>query len=347
MNDPASGSRLDGRAPAARVLAALDQAVIGQREAAEGLLAAYMAGGHVLIEGVPGIGKTLLARLFAAVLGLRFTRIQFTPDLMPTDILGMNVFDQASLAFRLVKGPVFTQILMADEINRTPPKTQSALLEAMQEGQVTVEGETFPLPRPFHVLATANPVEYEGTYPLPEAQLDRFLLRVSFGYPTPQEEWEVLQRRMGRRQEAQTVGQVTDAEGLLAMQQAIEGVTVDETVGQYCVRLVDATRRHQHLLMGASPRGSLALLLTARAYAVVQGRDYVTPEDVKAVAHAALDHRVTVRPELWMNEVTSSTVVEAILSSTATPGATTTASGVASSAGASGFERPASAFTRP
>jgi MoxR-like ATPase len=208
---------------------------------------------------------------------------------------------------------------------------------------VTVEGETFPLPRPFHVLATANPVEYEGTYPLPEAQLDRFLLRVNFGYPTPQEEWEVLQRRMARRQEAQTVGQVTDAEGLLAMQQAIEGVTVDETVGQYCVRLVDTTRRHQHLLMGSSPRGSLALLLTARAYAVVQGRDYVTPEDVKAVAHACLDHRVTVRPELWMNEVTSSSVVESILSSTPTPGATT-----APAAGRqpSAFERPASAPTR-
>jgi MoxR-like ATPase len=296
------------------------------------------------MEDFPGLGKTLAARSFAQALGLGFARAQFTPDLLPSDLTGSFLYDQRSHEFTFRQGPLFTGLLLADEINRTPPKTQSALLEAMQEGQVTVEGETFPLPRPFHVLATANPVEYEGTYPLPEAQLDRFLLRVNFGYPTPQEEWEVLQRRMARRQEAQTVGQVTDAEGLLAMQQAIEGVTVDETVGQYCVRLVDATRRHQHLLMGSSPRGSLALLLTARAYAVVQGRDYVTPEDVKAVAHACLDHRVTVRPELWMNEVTSSTVVESILSSTPAPGATSAASPAAPP---SAFERPAPASTRP
>ena len=198
---------------------------------------------------------------------------------------------------------------------------------------MTVEGETFPLPRPFHVLATANPIEYEGTYPLPEAQLDRFLLRVSFGYPTPQEEWDVLQRRMDRRQEAQTVGQVIDAEGLLAMQQAIETVIVDDAVGRYCVELVDATRRHQHVLIGSSPRGSLALLLTSRAYAVVSGRDYVIPEDVKAVAHAALDHRVTVRPELWMNEITAASVIDLVLGSTTAPGATAAV--------------PASAFTRP
>lgn len=332
---------------AQRILGEVERAVVGKRRAAELVLSGILAGGHVLMEDFPGLGKTLAARSFAQALGLGFARAQFTPDLLPSDLTGSFLYDQRTHEFTFRQGPLFTGLLLADEINRTPPKTQSALLEAMQEGQVTVEGETFPLPRPFHVLATANPVEYEGTYPLPEAQLDRFLLRVSFGYPTPQEEWEVLQRRMARRQEAQTVGQVTDAEGLLAMQQAIEGVTVDETVGQYCVRLVDATRRHQHLLMGSSPRGSLALLLTARAYAVVQGRDYVTPEDVKAVAHAALDHRVTVRPELWMNEVTSSTVVESILSSTPTPGATTTASGATTSAGASGFERPASAFTRP
>jgi MoxR-like ATPase len=308
------------------------------------VLSGILAGGHVLMEDFPGLGKTLAARSFAQALGLGFARAQFTPDLLPSDLTGSFLYDQRTHEFTFRSGPLFTGLLLADEINRTPPKTQSALLEAMQEGQVTVEGETFPLPRPFHVLATANPVEYEGTYPLPEAQLDRFLLRVSFGYPTPQEEWEVLQRRMARRQEAQTVGQVTDAEGLLAMQQAIEGVTVDETVGQYCVRLVDATRRHQHLLMGSSPRGSLALLLTARAYAVVQGRDYVTPEDVKAVAHACLDHRVTVRPELWMNEVTSATVVESILTSTPAPGATTVA---APGGQQSAFERPTSASTRP
>ncbi|MDF2092864.1 MoxR family ATPase [Knoellia sp. 3-2P3] len=328
---------------AQRILAEVERAVVGKRRAAELVLSGILAGGHVLMEDFPGLGKTLAARSFAQALGLGFARAQFTPDLLPSDLTGSFLYDQRSHEFTFRQGPLFTGLLLADEINRTPPKTQSALLEAMQEGQVTVEGETFPLPQPFHVLATANPVEYEGTYPLPEAQLDRFLLRVNFGYPTPQEEWEVLQRRMARRQEAQTVGQVTDAEGLLAMQQAIEGVTVDETVGQYCVRLVDATRRHQHLLMGSSPRGSLALLLTARAYAVVQGRDYVTPEDVKAVAHAALDHRVTVRPELWMNEVTSSSVVESILSSTPTPGATTVA---ASAAKPSAFERPASAPTR-
>ncbi|MDF2146169.1 MoxR family ATPase [Knoellia sp. p5-6-4] len=328
---------------AQRILAEVERAVVGKRRAAELVLSGILAGGHVLMEDFPGLGKTLAARSFAQALGLGFARAQFTPDLLPSDLTGSFLYDQRSHEFTFRQGPLFTGLLLADEINRTPPKTQSALLEAMQEGQVTVEGETFPLPQPFHVLATANPVEYEGTYPLPEAQLDRFLLRVNFGYPTPQEEWEVLQRRMARRREAQTVGQVTDAEGLLAMQQAIEGVTVDETVGQYCVRLVDATRRHQHLLMGSSPRGSLALLLTARAYAVVQGRDYVTPEDVKAVAHAALDHRVTVRPELWMNEVTASSVVESILSSTPTPGATTVA---ASAAKPSGFERPASAPTR-
>ena len=328
---------------AQRILAEVERAVVGKRRAAELVLSGILAGGHVLMEDFPGLGKTLAARSFAQALGLGFARAQFTPDLLPSDLTGSFLYDQRSHEFTFRQGPLFTGLLLADEINRTPPKTQSALLEAMQEGQVTVEGETFPLPQPFHVLATANPVEYEGTYPLPEAQLDRFLLRVNFGYPTPQEEWEVLQRRMARRREAQTVGQVTDAEGLLAMQQAIEGVTVDETVGQYCVRLVDATRRHQHLLMGSSPRGSLALLLTARAYAVVQGRDYVTPEDVKAVAHAALDHRVTVRPELWMNEVTSSSVVESILSSTPTPGATTVAS---SAAKPSAFERPASAAPR-
>ena len=318
---------------AQRILAEVERAVVGKRRAAELVLSGILAGGHVLMEDFPGLGKTLAARSFAQALGLGFARAQFTPDLLPSDLTGSFLYDQRNHEFTFRQGPLFTGLLLADEINRTPPKTQSALLEAMQEGQVTVEGETFPLPRPFHVLATANPVEYEGTYPLPEAQLDRFLLRVSFGYPTPQEEWEVLQRRMARGQEAQTVGQVTDAEGLHAMQQAIEGVTVDESVGHYCVKLVDATRRHQHLLMGSSPRGSLALLLTARAYAVVQGRDYVTPDDVKAVAHAALDHRVTVRPELWMNEVSSATVIESILSATPAPGA-------APAPAASAFTRP-------
>ncbi len=315
------------------ILAEVERAVVDKRSSLELVLSGILAGGHVLMEDFPGLGKTLAARSFAQALGLDFARAQFTPDLLPSDLTGSFLYDQRSHEFTFRKGPLFTGLLLADEINRTPPKTQSALLEAMQEGQATVEGETFPLPRPFHVLATANPVEYEGTYPLPEAQLDRFLLRVSFGYPTAGEEWEVLQRRMARQQEAQEVARVTNAEGLLAMQRAIETVTVDEGVGQYCVRLVAATRSHQNLLMGASPRGSLALLLTARAYAVLRGRDYVTPEDVKAVAHSALDHRVTVRPELWMNDVTAASVVDSLLSSVPTPAATP-------GGPRTGFERP-------
>jgi MoxR-like ATPase len=320
-------------ARAAEILAEVERAVVGKRQSLEIVLSGLLAGGHVLMEDFPGLGKTLAARSFAQALGLDFARAQFTPDLLPSDLTGSFLYDQRSHEFTFRQGPLFTGLLLADEINRTPPKTQSALLEAMQEGQVTVEGETFRLPRPFHVLATANPVEYEGTYPLPEAQLDRFLLRVSFGYPSAREEWDVLQRRMDRRQEAQEVSRVTDAAGLLEMQQAVETVTVDEGVGQYCVRLAAATRSHQNLLMGASPRGSLALLLTSRAYAVLRGRDYVTPEDVKAVAHACLDHRVTVRPELWMNDVSAASVVDHVLSSVPTPAP------VGASA-RSGFERP-------
>jgi len=316
------------------ILTEVERAVVGKRRSLEIVLAGVLAGGHVLMEDFPGLGKTLAARSFAQALGLDFARAQFTPDLLPSDLTGSFLYDQRTHEFAFRKGPLFTGLLLADEINRTPPKTQSALLEAMQEGQVTVEGETFALPRPFHVLATANPVEYEGTYPLPEAQLDRFLLRVSFGYPTAAEEWDVLQRRMSRRQEAQEVTRVIDAAGLLQMQAAVETVTVDEGVGQYCVRLAAATRSHQSLLMGASPRGSLALLLTSRAYAVLRGRDYVTPEDVKAVAHACLDHRVTVRPELWMNDVSAASVVTAVLSSVPTPAATTAGSP------RTGFERP-------
>ena len=320
-------------ARATAILTEVERAVVGKRQSLEIVLSGILAGGHVLMEDFPGLGKTLAARSFAQALGLDFARAQFTPDLLPSDLTGSFLYDQRTHEFTFRKGPLFTGLLLADEINRTPPKTQSALLEAMQEGQVTVEGETFALPKPFHVLATANPVEYEGTYPLPEAQLDRFLLRVSFGYPSAADEWEVLQRRMARQQEAQEVASVTDGAGLIEMQQAVETVTVDEGVGQYCVRLVAATRTHQNLLMGASPRASLALLLTSRAYAVLRGRDYVTPEDVKAVAHACLDHRVTVRPELWMNDVSAASVVDSVLSSVPTP--TATAAGPRT-----GFERP-------
>jgi MoxR-like ATPase len=308
-------------ARAAEVIAEVERAVVGKGPQLRLILAGVLAGGHVLIEDLPGLGKTLAARSFAQTLGLGFARAQFTPDLLPGDLTGSFLYDQRTAEFTFRPGPVFTGLLLADEINRTPPKTQAALLEAMQERQVTVEGQTFPLPEPFHVLATANPVEYEGTYPLPEAQLDRFLLRVSFGYPGADDEWGVLHRRLDRRQEQQTLTQVTDAEGLAAMQAAIESVTVEESVGRYCVGLAAATREHPQVLMGSSPRGSLALMLTARAYAVIAGRDYVIPEDVKAVAPSVLAHRVTVRPELWMSDVSGDSIVRGVLTQVATPAA--------------------------
>ncbi|MET0909106.1 MAG: MoxR family ATPase [Ilumatobacteraceae bacterium] len=304
---------------AAEVLDEVEVAVVGKRASLTLVLAAILAGGHVLLEDFPGLGKTLAARSFAQTLGLEFARAQFTPDLLPSDLTGAFVYDQRSGEFSFRRGPLFTGLLLADEINRTPPRTQAALLEAMQERQITVEGETFVLDPPFHVLATANPIEYEGTYPLPEAQLDRFMMRTSFGYPSTDDEWDVLQRRMDRRQEDQSLRQITDAPTLVAMQEAVERVTVDESVGRYCVALTTATRSHQHVLMGASPRGSLGLLLAARAYAVIGGRDYVTPEDVKAVAEPVLAHRITVRPEMWMSEVSGRTVVQAVLTAVPAP----------------------------
>ena len=306
---------------AAEVLDEVELAVVGKREALTLVLAAVLAGGHVLLEDFPGLGKTLAARSFAQTLGLDFARAQFTPDLLPADLTGSFVFDQRSSEFSFRQGPLFTGLLLADEINRTPPRTQSALLEAMQERQVTVEGQTFVLERPFHVLATANPIEYEGTYPLPEAQLDRFMMRTSFGYPSADDEWDVLQRRMERRREEQTLRQITDAATLIAMQDAVERVTVDPSVGRYCVALTTATRLHPHVLMGSSPRGSLGLLLASRAFAIIHGRDYVTPEDVKAVAEPVLAHRITVKPEMWMSQVSGRTVVHAVLGSVPTPDA--------------------------
>ena len=306
---------------AAAVLDEVGRAVVGKREALELVLAGILAGGHVLIEDLPGLGKTLAARSFAQTLGLDFTRAQFTPDLLPADLTGSFIYDQKEGDFSFRAGPLFTGLLLADEINRTPPKTQAALLEAMQERQVTVEGQTFVLDPPFHVIATANPVEYEGTYQLPEAQLDRFLLRVTFGYPTSDQEWGVLERRLARQREEQVLDAVTHGEGLRAMQSAVETVTVEESVGRYCVALAAATRDHPQVLMGASPRGALALMLTGRAYAVIRGRDYVVPEDVKAVAASVLAHRVTIRPELWMSDVTGATVVRSVLNQVPTPGA--------------------------
>jgi MoxR-like ATPase len=314
-------SPAEASAAASRVLDEVETAVVGKRSVLEAVLAGILAGGHVLLEDLPGLGKTLAARSLAQALGLPFTRAQFTPDLLPADLTGAEVFDQRTGDFTFRPGPVFTGLLLADEINRTPPKTQSALLEAMQERQVTVEGTTRSLPRPFHVLATANPVEHEGTYPLPEAQLDRFLLRLSFGYPDAEQEWDVLSRRLDRRAEDQEVDQVIDAEGLLAAQAAVESVHVHEDVGRYAVALVRSTRDHPHALVGSSPRGTLALVTCARALAVIRGREYVAPEDVKALAHAALDHRVIVKPELWLQNVTSQTVVDSALAEVAVPAA--------------------------
>ncbi|WP_172120864.1 AAA family ATPase [Actinomyces faecalis] len=306
---------------AGEVLSSVTRAVVGNPEELELILAGVLAGGHVLLEDYPGLGKTLTARSFAQALGLDFTRAQFTPDLLPSDLTGSFLFDQKRGEFSFRAGPLFTGLLLADEVNRTPPKTQAALLEAMQERQVTVEGTTFPLPQPFHVIATANPVEYEGTYQLPEAQLDRFLLRLSFGYPSADQEWEVLARRLGRRQEEQVVPQVTDAASLRAAQLAVEDVEVEESVGRYCVALASATREHEAVSVGASPRGSLALVTAARGLAVVRGRDYVTPEDVKHVAVAALAHRLSIRPELWMSSISGRDVVTQVLATTPVPGA--------------------------
>jgi MoxR-like ATPase len=304
---------------AGAVLESVGSVVVGKRDALELVLAGILAGGHVLLEDLPGLGKTLTARCFAQALGLDFRRLQFTPDLLPADVTGSFLYDQRKGDFAFRAGPVFTNMLLADEINRTPPKTQAALLEAMQEKQVSVEGVTYRLDPPFHVLATANPIEYEGTYPLPEAQLDRFLLRVSFGYPTAEQEWDILRRRMARRQEESHLAPVVDARTLQAMQAALETVAVEDSIGRYIVALTSATREHPSALVGSSPRGSLALLLLARARAVMAGRDFVVPEDVKDVAGPALAHRITLRPEMWLRRVDPSFVVQEVLAAVPAP----------------------------
>ena len=312
--DIATTSRLAGE-----VLDEVSRAVVGKREQLALALSGILAGGHVLLEDLPGLGKTLAARSFAQTLGLRFTRAQFTPDLLPADLTGSFLYDQRDAEFVFRPGPLFTGLLLADEVNRAPPRTQAALLEAMQERQVSVEGETFPLEAPFHVLATANPVEYEGTYPLPEAQLDRFMLRISFGYPTPDEEWDVLRLRVERGSDTSELATIVDAATLRAMQAAVETVTVDPDVGRYCVALVTATRTHSKVQLGASPRGALALLLCARAQAVIAGRDFVTPDDVKSVAPSVLAHRITVKPELWLTDVTGDSITAEVLDAVPTP----------------------------
>ncbi len=302
-----------------RVLDEVGTAVVGMRDTLEIALATVLAGGHVLFEDVPGLGKTLAARSLATALGLDFARLQCTPDLLPSDITGSSVFDPAARAFEFRPGPVFTGLFLADEINRTAPKTQSALLEAMAERQVSVDGVTRHLPRPFHVIATSNPVEYEGTYPLPEAQLDRFMVRLAAGYPGRDQETEVLLRRIARRQEAAPVHPVVDTATLLAMQQGVEAVAVDPDVARYCVDLAAATRSHPAIEVGASPRGSQNLLLLARAIAVLDGRDYALPEDVKRIAVPVLAHRLTLTPTAWASAIHAEDVVTGLLSSVAGP----------------------------
>jgi MoxR-like ATPase len=297
----------------------LERVIVGKREVLELVLLGVLGAGHVLLEDFPGLAKTLIARSFAQALGIEFRRIQFTPDLLPSDITGSFVFDQREGRFEFRPGPLFTNLLLADEINRAPPKTQAALLEVMQEGQVSVEGETHRLAPPFTVIATENPIEYEGTYPLPEAQLDRFLMRVGVGYPTADDEWEVLRRRMEREQDETQLEPVVDGAGLLAMQASLERVFLSEAMGRYIVEVVQATRGHADALVGASPRGGLAILKLARGRALLQGRDYVVPDDVKWVAVPALAHRVVLRPELWVRRVRGEDVVRSVLDSVPTP----------------------------
>ena len=303
------------------VLAEVGRAIVGKRDVIELVLAGMLANGHVLLEDFPGLAKTLIVRSFAQVMGLDFARAQFTPDLMPADITGSSVFDQASASFSFQAGPVFTNLLLADEVNRASPRTQSALLEAMQERQVTVDGVTRKLPKPFLVVATQNPIELEGTYPLPEAQLDRFVLRTSVGYPGADAEWEVLARRIERRSDDVVLRQVVGRDEVLAMQESLEDVYVSPAIGQYMVAVVGATRGRPAVEIGASPRGSLALMLLSRAKAVLAGRDFVVPEDVKAVAVPALAHRLRLRPDLWVRGERPETVVEACLSEVPVPSA--------------------------
>jgi MoxR-like ATPase len=300
-------------ARAEAVLAEIERVVVGKQQSLRLILVAMLAGGHVLIEDLPGLGKTLIARSFAAALGLDFARVQFTPDLLPADLLGSMIYDMRSSRFEFRAGPIFTNLLLADEINRTPPKTQAALLEAMAESQVSIDGETRPLPDPFVVLATDNPIEYEGTYPLPEAQLDRFTIRLRLGYLTEPDEREMLRRRLDRGARQPTVGQVVDGTDFLVMRESVEQVSVHADVLAYIVALAAATRSHPQVEVGASPRAELDLMQLTRARAMLAGRDYVIPEDVKALAVPAIAHRISLRPEMWVRRIQGSDVVSELL----------------------------------
>jgi len=301
------------------ILAALARVIVGKSDVLERILAGILANGHILIEDYPGLAKTLIARLLAQALNLSFKRLQCTPDLLPADVTGSFLYDQREARFEFRPGPVFTHLLLADEINRATPKTQAALLEAMQEAQVSVEGESFRLEPPFIVIATQNPIELEGTYPLPEAQLDRFLMRVSVGYPSAEEERLILERRRQRRQDEAQVAAVVSRDEILAMQGALEDVFVSEAVERYVVDLVQASRADHRVALGASPRGALALLKLARAWAALRSRDFVTPDDVKAMAGAALAHRLILQPELWVSKVSAAQVVSDLLTQVPVP----------------------------
>lgn len=301
------------------VVAEVERAVVGKTELLNHVLACFLAGGHVLLEDYPGLGKTLIAKSLASGLGLEFRRIQFTPDLLPADITGTYVFNRKSDTFELRRGPIFTNILLGDEINRASPRTQSALLESMQEHQVTLEGESIRLPDPFVVIATQNPIEYEGTFPLPEAQLDRFMMRLQVGYPSIEQEQEILNRRRTRQSEELVISQVVRPEQLAAARQAVETVHVDSDIERYIVQLASATRRDPRVAVGASPRGALALMKASRAWAAIQGRNYVLPDDVKRLAMPSLVHRLLLQPEFWLKKNAPEDVIQASLAAVPVP----------------------------
>jgi MoxR-like ATPase len=302
-----------------RVIDEVERAVVGKRPVLEMILMAMLSDGHVLIEDLPGLAKTLMARSFATVTGLDFARLQFTPDLMPMDITGSTVLDPSRAEFEFRRGPVFSNLLLADEVNRAPAKTQAALLEAMQERQVTVDGISHDIERPFLVIATQNPIEFEGTYPLPEAQLDRFIMRIDIGYPEIADEQTILTERLERKSDEVELRRVISPAELRAMQEAAEEVHVDSSIVEYIVALVAATRERHRVQVGSSPRGSLAVLKLARARAVLNGRDFVTPDDVKGVAGPALAHRLILKPEMWVQDVSDSDVVRECLEAVPVP----------------------------
>lgn len=302
-----------------RIITEVERAIIGKRNVLRLVMAGVFSGGHILFEDFPGLAKTLAAKSFAQVLGLSFKRIQFTPDLLPSDITGTHIFDRNNGTFTLRPGPIFANIVLADEINRATPKTQSALLEAMQEFQVTLEGESRLLSLPFIVIATQNPIEYEGTFPLPEAQIDRFILRLEMGYPDMDSEIEILNRRHIRKEDEVELSVITDKEQLLEARQAVESVFIDPDIERYIVQLVQRTRSDANVYVGASPRGALALLKLTRALAAIKGRDYVLPDDVKELAVPALAHRLILSPDLWAKKLTATDVIETIIRTTAVP----------------------------